>query len=143
METKFTNIRNTGKFCYLFDARIDAQSLTKIFREQILSILPHLQVLDGEMLLNEDEDEISDDEEMKIDDAEGENLTDDEIAASGSKKRTFFSLKNFPETLRKPNIVTAMSLLIQELDNLDDIEELNTLLAIRSKKIRRSEVFEV
>jgi hypothetical protein len=60
---------------------------TKNFREQILSILPHLQVLDGEMLLNEDEDEISDDEEMKIDDAEGENLTDEEIIdASGSKK---------------------------------------------------------
>ena len=128
----------------IFDTRINAKNPTKIFREQILSILPHLQVLDGEMLLNEDEDEISDDEEMKIDDAEGENLTDEEIIdASGSKKCHFSSYLLNSETLRKPNIVTAMSLLIQELDNLDDIEELNTLLAMRSKKIQRSEVFEV
>jgi len=98
------------------------------YREQILSILPHLQVLDGEMLLNDDEDEISDDEDMKIDDAEDENGTDQEIDA---------------ETLRKPNIVTAMSFLIQELDHFEDIEELNTLLTMRMKKIRQSEVFEV
>ncbi|CBY13742.1 unnamed protein product [Oikopleura dioica] len=80
------------------------------------------------MLLNDDEDEISDDEDMKIDDAEDENGTDQEIDA---------------ETLRKPNIVTAMSLLIQELDHFEDIEELNTLLTMRMKKIRQSEVFEV
>ena len=40
------------------------------------------------MLLNDDEDEISDDEDMKIDDAEDENGTDQEIDA-GSKTSLF------------------------------------------------------
>ena len=60
--------------------------------------MPDLQVLDGEMLLNEDEDEISDDEDMKIDDADAENLTDQEIVeeiASGSQKNVFFCKINF------------------------------------------------
>ncbi|CAG5111924.1 Oidioi.mRNA.OKI2018_I69.chr2.g6195.t1.cds [Oikopleura dioica] len=103
------------------------------YREQILSILPQLQVLDGEMLMHHEEDDDDDEksdveEDMEGHDADGE--TDEQEA-------------DVSVTLRKPNIVTAMSLLIQELDHLDDIDELTTLLSMRSKKIRENEIFEV
>ena len=55
----------------------------KTFREQILSILPQLQVLDGEMLMHHEEDIDDDDksdveEDMEGHDADGE--TDEQEA---------------------------------------------------------------
>lgn len=73
---KFINIRITGRF------EQEGNCGWRSFREQILSILPQLQVLDGEMLMHhedeDDDDKSEDEEDMEGHDADGE--TDEQDA---------------------------------------------------------------
>ena len=83
-------------------------------------MLPNLTIFDGEIL------------EKKID------LKD-------SSRETSIS-ENISENLsiRKPRIVSAITLLLEEIDCLDDLDELKKKIELKSKTIRdNSDVFTV
>ena len=83
-------------------------------------MLPNLTIFDGEIL------------EEKID------LKD-------SSRETSIS-ENISENLsiRKPRIVSAITLLLEEIDCLDDLDELKKKIELKSKTIRdNSDVFTV
>lgn len=86
------------------------------FRSEVLSFLPNLTILDGEIL---DEDKI--DEEIK--------------SEKGSLNNSINEHSDIGVN-RKPRIVTAISLLLSELDCLDDVDEILKEVANRSKKIK-------
>ena len=83
-------------------------------------MLPNLTIFDGEIL------------EEKID-------------LKGSSRETSIS-ENISENLsiRKPRIVSAITLLLEEIDCLDDLDELKKKIELKSKTIRdNSDVFTV
>ena len=89
--------------------------LTDDFSSEVLSMLPELTILDGEIL---DESKV----ELESDKDSPEELCPDE-----------------PETgTRKPQIVAALTLLISELETLEDIQELQKELRNRSAKIKET-----
>ena len=86
-----------------------------------MSYLPNLAILDGEIL---DEDKLEDDK--------------DSISTSIHEESDMVSN-------RKPGIVTAISLMLAELENLDDIEQIQKEVELRAKKVKdsSSDVFTV
>jgi len=85
------------------------------YRREILQILPELSILDGEIL-------------------------DSSESRRTSKSSTKHSI-NSDETIcipKKPNTVMAISLLLNELENPDDLDEIKKTLKVRLKKIKET-----
>merc|ERR1712130_73847 len=85
------------------------------YRSEVLSMLPELTILDGEIL---------DEGKMEL---ESDKESPEELCADEPESGT-----------RKPQIVAALSLLIGELETLEDIQELQKELRNRSAKIKET-----
>jgi len=91
-----------------------------LFRTEILSLLPNLTIFDGEIL-------------------------DDDVKSEKESLNNSINEHSDIDVTRKPRIVTAISLLLSELDCLDDIDEIQKELENRTKKIKdtNADVFTV
>ena len=83
-------------------------------------MLPNLTIFDGEIL----------EEKIDLKDSSRESSISENISEN--------------LTIRKPRIVSAISLLLEELDCFEDLEELKKEIELRGKKIKESsDVFTV